>query len=389
MVAEQTLLLGTNGDAGYWRSALEVLLYPANCSFYRPFSYRPSWITPQLLAEFDRADDHLLTLGLGYVGIRFSEDEPAGVRRHFLPLREIHGVVARLAGECQILFTLGNYVDLDDQGGLRAWELAPEAVDANDKNRLFGRARDLLMAPLPEEPPLSHGPPGGLWGRLIDDPNVSTKTKRHFTGSTLLRLDNVRPAGTSTSLPTVELQTLKPSGFRQLGYRLEVGDVYEMDYEYRTLVPPGRNSFPYAFDFENVNAHDRLRLSLNRLVFNGNYRRNTLWVQPQQSEPRPLFVDWEPRAPNLPVPEHDEDRRIPLRIPTAIAGQGWFRHGLWQFLLGLVLILSAFGAYLWANNALTNGHADAAGLRITFGGLMAPAGFAVLGFWYLDRRRLR
>jgi hypothetical protein len=179
----QDLVLGANADGPYWRSALEILLYPKGCSFYRPFSHRPDWVTPGLQQELQAGGP--VHRALGFVGLRFTTDEPPGIRDTFVPLRGVYAASVVQQGEVHTRFTFDGYVPLEDDH-LAAWPTGPNSSNAQGRNLLLGRAADMLRLPI-ATPALSDLPPSGLWEHLITDERLSAKARELFTGSTMLR----------------------------------------------------------------------------------------------------------------------------------------------------------------------------------------------------------
>ena len=83
-------LLASYVDGPYWKSSLEILLFPTGCSFYRPFSYKKSWVGKTV--EATRDDDPMYT---GYVGMRFRDEKREGIRNYYIPLRRVDYVLIR------------------------------------------------------------------------------------------------------------------------------------------------------------------------------------------------------------------------------------------------------------------------------------------------------
>ena len=171
------LALATNADGPYWFSALEVLLYPVGCSFYRCFSYRRQWVSPSVANELGNAPDNILRWPEAIVGMRFSKQPPAGSRTRFIPLRQIRDVHVALGNEAQIDFVFGPFVSLSNNEQLVQWQVAAEHAFCNEApyrgwNRLLLRVDEAIVGGLDCLTALQYQnePPNSLWDRLTEAP---------------------------------------------------------------------------------------------------------------------------------------------------------------------------------------------------------------------------
>lgn len=372
-------LLATYVDGAYWRSALEILLYPTGCSFYRPFSYRKAWAGREVVATPVQGP-----LAQGVIGLRFRDREGQDTRKLFIPLRRIEAICIRGQDEFHVNFRLGEYIHHTEKVQFTAFDLSSELADE------FRRNEDILLTTLPGQfasdltkLPTKRELPPDTWDRFIDDPNLAKKASGQLGNVVLLQLVRVRQRSTGMEIAPTELETLPAGSHTRSGYKLFVGQVYDLELIHKTLTAPGASRALQSIAYECTAPAERVRISRTTIPQTGNYREEQVWVQSRRVEPAPTLLDWEPRDETQPVAAGQRpEGAVSLRIPFLATALPWykFRTGrLWTGLAFTLLAALFFGlAVISAKASGTEWPA----VWVSLGAVCAPIGANALSRWW-------
>lgn len=355
-------LLCAFADREYWASCLEPLLYPTGTSFFRPFSYRQNYISSSLWNVFADGEQlkrllPLSTWNSGIFGIRFRDEAHPDYRGQFIPLRKVTLTEVKLADTAQVSFRVDQYLSLNENRQLRSISL--------DGIVAFTHPENTLMIEVPNERlhqfkfPSQDELPSHLWDRLADDPSLSDIAKTNFLGTTVLRLVMITERGHTTALtPSVIEKTEKRP--RLYGFQLRSGHIYDLDLAYTRITKQDVPNPAQSNDFAVSSPGEHFDTARDRLVVSGNYRRETIWVQPKIARPGPVLLEWQGvkktdrRVSADPVAE----KILGLRIPIHISDRFWTRQRLQDGSLALLfLVLAVIAFYL----AVTKGATSAPG----------------------------
>lgn len=382
MSQHSQILLATYIDGIYWRSALEVMLYPTGCSFYRHFAYRRQYAG----CNVTQTPEEVSTLPSGYVGMRFLDQQGMGTRPLYIPLRRIDKIVIRAGDEFYVSFRLGPYVQHEKRGQFLSFDLSEKLGNQ------YQADRDTLLARLPAEfaeeldklPHTGSSSPD-IWSRFLDDPNLAHAARDRLVNTCILQLVKVSARGSADTLAPSRLEKLGPGRRERWGYKLVAGRVYDFDLVHRTLSKPGVISEIGRIAYECTESPDRVRLSRSRIPQTGNYREEQVWIQPWVPEPAPTFLEWEP------VLEGAEARRasergsaLSLRVPFLVAPIPWYKF-IELLVIGVLFLLA--GGYFF-RSALICARATSTGLASVYtalGALSFPVGVNLVTKWF-DRR---
>lgn len=346
-------ILATFADKGYWPSCLEPLLYPTDCSFYRPFSYREAYVSPSLLNVFnsDQLEKLLLTKSWnnGIFGIRFRDETQPEYRGKFIPLRLVTLTAVEVTDSLQVSFRLGEYVRLSEQ-----LKLQPIILDGIVD---YSKPEDTLMVEIPLDrvqvlSSLAHQPefPMGLWDRLADDAALSEIARQNFMGTIVLRLKRVSERGETGGLTPTALQP--KANDRAYGFVLRSGKVYDLDLAYQRIIAPGQPlpQIPYEFAFRS--PFDHFNVSRDRLRITGNYRREVVWIQPRVGRPAPTVLEWvgvKSGEKDL-IADPKKDKILPLQIPILSQDRFWTHGRTIDFIFTAILLAAAVASFYFAIN---------------------------------------
>jgi len=373
-------LLATYIDGPYWRSALEIMVYPVGCSFYRPFSYRKGWSGTDIVATPREGP-----LGKGVIGLRFRDDDGNGTGNIFIPLRLIDAIHIREQDEFHVNFRLGNYIHHTEDRQFKSFDLSAKLPDQFDRNQklLFARIAGQFATELSSLPTTTEPPPD-IWDRFIDDPNLAKKASNQIGNAVVLQLVRVRQRATGAELGAAQLETLSPGGHPRSGYRLAVGRVYDLELIHRTLTAPGGTRTLQRIAYEFISPENRIRVSRSTIPQTGNYREEQIWLQPKTVEPAPTLLDWEPRDENQAEnARQPPDGAVPLRIPFLAAALPWYRFKPGRLWTGIAFMLLA--AVFFALAVRSAHKPDWPVVWIALGGICAPIGANAIGHWWDER----
>jgi hypothetical protein len=246
-------ILCTYADAMRWKSAIEPLLYPAGCSFYRTFSYRHEYIGESLLNTF-RGDSTILrefiqngNRNKGIFGMRFKTEASHG---QFVPLRYVSLTEPpKVSDTVDLRFRLGDYIELAPGPALNVIPLN-EIIDYTKQGETtlmteIPPAKEELFTRLTGRRDI----PPGLWERLVDDASLPEEARLNFSGTTILRLVKVLD---SSSAPELQPQALQIEGVYQtkFGYRLKKNQSYSFYFAYNRITTKEAAHRPLINDFE-------------------------------------------------------------------------------------------------------------------------------------------
>ena len=141
MQTDLRYLLATYVDGPYAKSALELVLYPTGCSFYRPFSYRRDYAGSSISATPSDAK----ILPSGFIGARFLDQQAKGTRGFFVPLRRIHAIQIRESDGFHVQFRLGEFIQHAERGRFLTFDLSQKLRDE------FAANNDILLTTLPAQ----------------------------------------------------------------------------------------------------------------------------------------------------------------------------------------------------------------------------------------------
>jgi hypothetical protein len=379
-------LLATYVDGPYGASALELLLYPVGCSFYRPFSYRREYAG----SSVSETPPDSTTLPWGFIGARFKDEQGKGTRGLFIPLRRIDEIHIRDSDGFHVQFRLGEFIQHTDPHGFLTFDLNAKLGDE------FAKKNDLLITTLSAQfgaelvrLPTLKNPPTDMWNRFIDDPNLRHEARSRLLNASLLQLTKIRERSSGSELEPAKLETLGPGFHERHGYHFRAGQVYDLELVHRTLIDKGGTSKLRSISYEFSGPLDRFRISRPRIPQTGNYREERLWIVPTTTEPAPVLLEWEPVDENPEVPARKPaERAVSLRIPISVSLQPWYRFRTARLVVGLVFaVLSAAAigeAVLTAGSANPNWSVVWIGL----GAALAPIGISALTAWWDARERL-
>ncbi len=380
-------LLATYVDGPYATSAVEVVLYPTGCSFYRPFSYRRQYAGNSISATPSNAK----TLPSGFIGVRFRDKQAKGTRGLFVPLRRIHEIQIRDLDSFHVHFQLGEFIQHAEPRRFLTFDLAQKLRDE------FAANNDIMLAALPAQfadelgrLPVLDTPPGDLWDRFVDDPEFAHEARARLLNTTLLQLLRVRQRGSPRSLRPTKLEVLGSGVHERYGFQLHAGEVYNLDFVHRTLVAPGSTPKLRSITFKCLGPPDRFRLSRPRIPQTGNYREELVWVSPLATEPAPVTLEWEPvdDSPGAPKPKQVE-MAIPLRVLVAVSGLPWYRFRRAQLTVAVFFTLSAAAALAAALKTAGGASQNWPVVFIGIAAAFAPIGVTALMTWWDAWERLK
>ncbi len=348
--------MSTIADGPYWPSALEPLVYPIGCSFYRPFSYQKEYVDPVLLDVLK--DPNQLSTFLsdehrnrGVFGVRLRGKTTEGAEdsentdkylKTFIPLRWVKLTNVYIMDSVQLSLTLGEYIGLKDR------KFQPIALEGIID---FTKPETMLMVEISGETMKSFvslaEPPDGLWKRLADDESLSPKARENFRGSTLLRLGKVTERGSTTPLtPT----SLEPGRKDQIyGFTLRTEKVYDFELDYNRIFGPGEAQDPFLYDYKFGGPTEHFAVSRETLRITGNYRTELVWVQPKVAQPASVLLEWDgvKRTDKGPIADPRTDKIMPLRVPVISVAHFWSRDRIVDGIVTLMsFIAMAFCFYL-------------------------------------------
>jgi hypothetical protein len=342
-------ILSTYADGPYWTSSLEPLLYPTGCSFYRPFSYQEPYLTPILLDVFK--DEKQLKSFLadknrnnGVFGIRFRNVVEPEYRGKLVPLRRLKLTDVQIKDTVQVSFRLDDYVKLSAQERFEAIKL-DGIVD-------YSKPENTLMFEIPSSKMQAFDydleAPNKLWLRLTDDQSISESVRNIFLGAMVLRLIRVTERGSGATLEPklLESGSERPS----FGFELRSGTVYDFDLAYNRLFGPGESEELIKHDFLLRSPGEHFAVSRDRLPITGNYRTETIWVQPQVGQPASVLLEWVgvTKGEKDALANPAVDKILPLRVPVISLAAFWSRRRVLDGVLTVLFLVAAVTSFYFA-----------------------------------------
>jgi hypothetical protein len=365
-------ILCTYANGPYWRSSLEPLLYPSGCSFYRPFSYRPEYLSDNLVRIFsDRSETkHFLAddaLSNGVFGISFNSTEGKEFYETFIPLRFVELLDAQGVDEFHLYFRLGDYIKLDDQGKFRRLMLNEFVNWATPKTKLMidapdGSNLDKELRKLRRSEFHRLDSPVGLWDRFIKDESLSDKAKKNFSGATILRLleisergkvGRVAPALLKKKLSLDEIRENGYDARKVYGFDFTAGKTYEVQLAYHRLVPTGSEGEHLSAAYEFVTPTEDFDVSKRKLLITGNYRYENIWVKALRGRPAPTSLEWtgttKEKAEGAANESVQDQELIGISVPVMSQQRFWtIERGIYAvlaFVFGLAALFFFFKAF--------------------------------------------
>jgi hypothetical protein len=335
-------ILSAFADRPYWLSCLEPLLYPSGCSFYRPFSYREEYVAEPLRSELRnpvRLDAFLSDQerNTGLFGIRFKDESEPQYRGRFIPLRKVRLTNVQVSDTYQLSFKIEEYIKLTANETLQSVGL-DDIVD-------YRNPEDTLLFEIPETKleafsSFSSQPnlPSRLWDKLADDQTLSQIARRNFIGTIVLRLVQISERGETTPLIPESLEpTVRHKTF---GFRLESNKSYDLDLAYNRILSSGEKMPPEVeksppevekkaegmpFDFAFRSPSEHFDIAQDRVPLTGNYRRQTIWLEPKVGRPGPIFLDWigVKKTDRDSMADPKIDKILTLHVPVLTLAEKW------------------------------------------------------------------
>jgi hypothetical protein len=347
----EMFILATFADGPYWISCLEPLLYPTGCSFYRPFSYMEPYVEPVLL-EVLKDPNQLETFlsdgtrNRGIFGIRFRDQEEPRYRGVFIPLRLVKLTSVQIKDTLQVSFKLDKYVDLSAEDRFETIAL-DGIID-------YEESENMLMVQIPPSKTQSFAygaePPNRLWTRLAYDESLSEKARRNFSGTTVLRLLQVTQRGQTAPLAPASLEPDRKD--QSFGFVLDAGHVYDFDLAYNRISGFGEAEELIKYDFAFRSPKEHFAIARDRLPITGNYRRESIWVQPRVGLPAPVLLEWIGivKTEEDKIADPTADKILPLRVPVLNVARKWPRQ---RIIYAVVVVGSLIGALVCSYFAYT------------------------------------
>lgn len=355
-------LLCTNLDGPYWRSGIEPLLYPTECSFYRPLSYRKSYISDSLLNTL--TDENKINSLLdsenenfGIFGVCFSKKDSPEFYKKFVPLRfasitQIEGgdnfhinfrlkdYINPLPNKEMISLSLDEITELDNQLKLM---IAPPL-----KSSLYQEINKIVN----DESLHSKELPERLWRSLLNDKSISPKAKENLKGTTVLWLRGISERGNIEKLAVSPASSISVFGEQKKDtyvYKMRSGKIYDLDLAYESIgIEPEPESFAAA-EFVSSSPTDYFETSLTKFSINGNYRYFKVWVLPKVGRPAPHTIDWigsnNKQNKSDDSSETIENKLIGIHIPVLTYNNFFTVGKIVNFLIFLGALIISFWAY--------------------------------------------
>ena len=346
-------VLSAFADRPYWASCLEPLLYPSGCSFYRPFSYREDYVAEPLRSELkdDARLDAFLSdarRNIGIFGIRFKDESEPEYRGQFIPLRKVSLTNVQVSNTYQLSFKIGEYVMLTPNLTFHSIGL-DDIID-------YSKPEDTLLFEIPQTKVVGFGSlayesvlSSPLWDRLAEDQRLSPMARRNFLGTIVLRLIQISERGEISPLLA---DSLEPQARRKIyGFKLESNKTYDLDLAYDRILTKGENLPPDAskmpeatsFDFAFRSPTEHFDIAQDRVAITGNYRRQTIWVEPKVGRPGPIALDWigVKKTDKDSMADPKIDKILPLHVPVLARDQKWPRE---RILYAIIVSVSVIGA---------------------------------------------
>lgn len=329
-------LLCTYLDGPYWRSGIEPLLYPTECSFYRPLSYRKDYISESLLNTL--SDDHKMNSFLdsenenfGIFGVCFSKKDSPDFYKKFVPLRFVSITQIERGDNFHINFRLKDYINPLPNKEMISFSL--EEIPELDKqlklmiapplkSNLYQKINNLVN----DENLHNKELPERLWRNLLNGKSISPKAKENIKGTTVLWLRGISERGNNDKLTVSPASSLSIFGEQKKDsyvYKMQSGKIYDLDLAYESIgIDPEPESFADA-EFVASSPADYFETSLTKFSINGNYRYFKVWVLPKVGRPAPHTIDWigsnkktKKDEENENVAESNEYKLIGIHIPV-------------------------------------------------------------------------
>ncbi|MES1240670.1 MAG: hypothetical protein ABUT39_03530 [Acidobacteriota bacterium] len=221
----------------------------------------------------------------------------------------------RVQDTVQVHFKLLEFVNLTPEGKFSLINL--------DGVVKYDGGEQILMFDLPDDRVDSltwaATPPALLWDRLADDSALAVKARENFVGSAVLRLERITERGQS--------QPLEPMSFKNEstvnGFALQAKKTYDLNLAYNIITTPGThaNHSPCSYLFSNPAEH--FEVARTTLPVTGNYRIETLWVQPKVGLPASVNLEWIDSEKQEKSSSAEAIELIALRIPVSSEALDW------------------------------------------------------------------
>jgi hypothetical protein len=252
-------ILSTYADGPYWTSCLLPLLLPTGCSFFRPYSYRSSYLSSNLADAFENPatikeflSDPNKTQGV--LGMRFSNKSDMSFRAQFIPTRLITLTDVQISDTVQLYFRLGDYIKLLPPKQSFRTVLLDGIIDyTKDEIKLMAdvpKDRVALFDELPHQKEM----PERLWDCFADDAALQPDVRDNFKGTTVLRLMNVRRGGEIVSPESLHSDKNRA---KEYGYLLRLRKSYDFEFAYSRILGAGMGGehVPYDFVFNSPDEY--------------------------------------------------------------------------------------------------------------------------------------
>jgi hypothetical protein len=132
--------------------------------------------------------------------------------------------------------------------------------------------------------------------------------------------------------------------------------VYDFELDYNRIYGPGESQDPFLYDYKFGGPGAHFEVSRETLRTTGNYRTETLWVQPKVAQPASVLLEWDgvKRTDKSPIGDPKSDKIMPLRVPVISVAHFWTRpriiDGLGALLSAMFLALFLYLAYQTATS---------------------------------------
>jgi hypothetical protein len=171
---------------------------------------------------------------------------------------------------------------------------------------------------------------------------ISAQAQRNFLNTLALWFCGYRLHGTSSRLPPKKIESGGERG-DVFGPKLVQGKCYDFDLAYSRIMRPGEVSSDIpACQYEWIPQGDTLKVAQNVIPVTGNYRRETVWAEVQQSSPAPIELRFVPTSHQLErgKTSASEIKTVELRVRVLTVTNLW----AWRRILVLFVILASLVA---------------------------------------------
>jgi len=376
-----TYFIATYADGPYWKSALEVLLYPTGCSFGRSYSFRKEYLGADIY------DMEKLPEGRGFLGIRLGQRERPEQVRPFIPTRRIETALLREQPGIQLHLRLGEFIDYSKAESLSVFDLSKGIPNEDRQVRrlLCGFVGHELAAELQALETCTEFP-DRLCDLLVADSKLNDTARKNFEGTSLLVHHGVLK---HTDLSQVQIGEIdKHGGVEETcyGYALRAGDIYHFRFSLITLVS---REYPEKLGnvaFRCTAPESRVQLSRAVISQTGNYRSERLWMLPTKVEPARTQLEWIPEAAD----GGPQPKAAGPCIHYTAEAKSWFKFQTGRFIVGFCFTVVTVVAFWQAFSLAATQQKELSAVAIALGAVLAPLGVGLLARWiddYLSYRR--